>query len=65
MRTTLELDNTALEAARQLAAHRSQSLGSIVSELIFKGLRADAAPVRKGGFPVFAAPVGKPLPWMM
>lgn len=59
MRTTLDLDNTALEAARQLAAHRSQSLGSVVSELIFKGLRADAPPARKGGFPVFAAPAGK------
>lgn len=61
MRTTLELDNTALEAARQLASHRSQSLGSIVSELIFKGLRAEATPARKGGFPVFAAPSGKTI----
>ena len=61
MRTTLDLDSTALEAARQLAAHRSQSLGSVVSELIFKGLRADVSPARKGGFPVFAAPAGKTI----
>lgn len=61
MRTTLDLDATALEAARQIAAHRAQSLGSVVSELILKGLRADAPPARKAGFPVFAAPAGKTI----
>ena len=55
MRTTLDLDETALEAARQLAAHRAQSLGSVVSELILKGLLAGPPVVRRGGFPVFAA----------
>ena len=60
MRTTLDLDATALEAARQLAAHRAQSLGSVVSELILKGLRASPPVGRKGGFPVFAA-VGRPI----
>ncbi|HEY9067876.1 MAG TPA: hypothetical protein VIO33_23025 [Burkholderiaceae bacterium] len=55
MRTTLDIDSTALEAARQLAAHRAQSLGAVVSELILKGLRAEALPTaRKSGFPVFA-----------
>ncbi len=61
MRTTLDIDNTALEAARQLAAHRAQSLGSIVSELILKALRADAPAQRKSGFPVFAALPGKTI----
>ena len=61
MRTTLDLDNTALEAARQLATHRAQSLGSLVSELILKGLRADAPPARRSGFPVFAAAAGKTI----
>ncbi len=61
MRTTLDLDTTALEAARQIAAHRAQSLGSVVSELILKGLRADAPPARRAGFPVFAAPAGKTI----
>ena len=61
MRTTLDLDATALEAARQIAAHRAQSLGSVVSELILKGLRADAPPARRAGFPVFAAPAGKTI----
>ena len=61
MRTTLDLDATALEAARQLAAHRAQSLGSVVSELILKGLQAGVAVGRRGGFPVFGAGGGKPI----
>jgi hypothetical protein len=55
MRTTVDLSPTALEAARQLATHRAQSLGTVISELILKGLRADAPVSRRGGFPVFAA----------
>jgi hypothetical protein len=61
MRTTLDLDDTALEAVRQLAAHRSESLGTVASELILKGLRSDLAGVRKSGFPVFGAHGGKPI----
>ena len=61
MRTTLDLDSTALEAARQLAAHRAQSLVSVVSELILKGLQAAAPAGRKGGFPVFGSATGKPI----
>lgn len=61
MRTTLDLSPTALEAARQLATHRAQSLGTVVSELILKGLRAETPVARKGGFPVFAAGVGKTI----
>ena len=60
MRTTLDLDTGALEAARQLAAHRAQSLGKVVSELILKGLMADAPAARRGGFPVFAGG-GRPI----
>jgi hypothetical protein len=62
MRTTLDLESTALEAARQLAAHRAQSLGKVVSELILKGLQSDAKVRSKGGFPVFAgSAAGKPI----
>lgn len=61
MRTTLDLDATVLEAVRQLAAHRAQSLGAVASELILKGLRAESATVRKSGFPVFGVPGGKPI----
>jgi len=61
MRTTLDIDQTALEAARQLAAHRAQSLGAVVSELILKGLRAEVPATRKAGFPVFANTSGKTI----
>ncbi|HEY9239901.1 MAG TPA: hypothetical protein VIP10_13750 [Burkholderiaceae bacterium] len=61
MRTTLDISPTALEAARQLATHRAQSLGTVVSELILKGLRAEAHAPTKGGFPVFASGVGKTI----
>ena len=62
VRTTLDIEPAALEAARQLAAHRSQSLGTVVSELILKGLQADRRVASKGGFPVFRAmPGAKPI----
>ncbi len=61
MRTTVDLDTIALQAARQLATHRSQSLGRVISELILKGLRADAPAARKAGFPVFAAAAGRTI----
>jgi hypothetical protein len=61
VRTTLDLTDTALEAARQLATHRAQSLGTVVSELILKGLRSDAPVARKTGFPVFAGSAGKTI----
>lgn len=56
MRTTLDLDTIALEAARQIAQHRGQSLGKAVSELILQGLRARAAvPLqREAALPVFS-----------
>ena len=56
MRTILDLDLTALEAARQLALHKGQSLGKAVSDLILLGLRANATapPQRKGTLPVFS-----------
>lgn len=63
MRTTLDLDPAALEAARQLAAHRTQSLGRVISELILDGLRARSESARslalKNGFPVVPAEPGQ------
>ena len=62
MRTTLDIDTVALEAARQLAQMRDQSLVSIVSELILKGLQTERKTPRRNGFPVFRAPAGtKPI----
>lgn len=38
MRTTLEIDDDVIDAARELAALERRSLGSVVSELARKGL---------------------------
>jgi len=56
MRTTIDLDSVALEAARQIAQHQGQSLGKAVSDLILQALRARAsAPSRrKDALPVFS-----------
>lgn len=66
MRTTIDLDPAALEAARQLATHRAESIGKVVSDLILDGLRARSASARpvavKNGFPVVpAAPGQRPV----
>ena len=60
MRTTLDIDAKALEAARQIAAHRGQSLGAAVSELILKGLQNEARLSRRSDFPVFQAQPDSP-----
>jgi len=39
----------------KIAAHRGQSLGKVVSELVLKALRSDLPTARRGGSPVFAA----------
>lgn len=52
MRTTLDIEPTALEAVKQLATHRSQSIGAVVSELILKALRAETPAERRNGFPI-------------
>lgn len=64
MRTTIDLDQELLVAAKKIAAARSQSLGTIISELALQGLhaRAERPIARRSGFPVFkvrkgAAPI--------
>jgi hypothetical protein len=50
VRTTLDLDEDILRAAKDLAAERSQSLGSVLSDLARKGLQpsVSALDVRNG-----------------
>ena len=62
VRTTIALDAEVLEAARRIAAARSESLGAAISNLARRGLRADGKPYTTRGFPVFqvsdeAAPI--------
>lgn len=60
MRTTINLDPEVLNAAKRIAAARSQSLGHVISELVRKGLAAPARLKSRSGFPVFAAGKGAP-----
>ncbi|HRC85129.1 MAG TPA: antitoxin [Thermoanaerobaculia bacterium] len=53
MRTTLELDDDILEAARALALAAKSSLGSVVSDLVRKGLAPRLQVAKDQGFPVF------------
>lgn len=53
MRTTLSIDDDIIHAARALADHRRQSIGSVISDLARKGLepsRDDAT--HRNGFPL-------------
>ena len=55
MRTTLNIDDEILDAAKVLAAERAVSVGAILSELARRGLQQGAVPRRKRkGFPTFA-----------
>lgn len=65
MRTTLDVADDVLAAARSLATAHRISIGSALSELARQGLRgrADAGlDVGSGGFPVFVdAPMHHPI----
>lgn len=52
MRTTLDIEDSVLAAARALAQSEGVSLGAAVSLLARRGL-APTAPVERDGFPVF------------
>ncbi|GFG76175.1 antitoxin [Mycobacterium botniense] len=59
MRTTLNIDDDVMTAARELAASEHRSLGAVISELARRGLmpaRVDAA----DGLPVIRVPPGTP-----
>lgn len=49
MRTTLQLDEDVLAAARALAARQGRTLGEVVSELARKGLAPAAAAQYRNG----------------
>jgi hypothetical protein len=55
VRTTLVVDDDVLNAARELAEHRSVSIGTVISELSRIGLQAGKrTPERHGRVPTFA-----------
>lgn len=54
MRTTLNIDDDILEAARSIAGEQRLPVGAVLSELARRGLhRSDADRRRQKGFPVF------------
>ena len=57
MRTTLDLDDDVVAAARELAAGQRRSLGSVISELARRGL-TPARVEADGGLPVIRVPAG-------
>lgn len=57
MRTTLELDDEVVAAARELASLEGRSIGSVISELARKGL-TPAKVNTEGEFPVIRVPEG-------
>ena len=50
MRTTLEIDDDVMQAARELASLKNQGLGRTISELARRGLAPDQAPAREVQF---------------
>jgi hypothetical protein len=60
MRTTLDLDDDVLSAAKALAAHRGLTAGQVISELDRKGLAADRPKARvRNGVPLFCSRPGE------
>jgi hypothetical protein len=57
VRTTLEIDDDVIAAARELAASERRSLGSVVSELARRGL-TPAQVEAVDGLPVIRVPAG-------
>ena len=59
MRTTLDIDDDVVAAARELAAGERKSLGAVISDLARRGL-TPARVEAEGGLPVIRVPAGTP-----
>jgi hypothetical protein len=59
VRTTLNLDDDVVAAARELAAERNVTLGEVISELARRGL-TPARVESEGELPVIRVPAGTP-----
>lgn len=60
MRTTLDIENDVLEAARALSVARRVSIGAALSELARRGASARVPLGKRNGFPVFEVPISTP-----
>ena len=65
MRTTLDLDEDVLQAAKEIAAARGMTAGKVLSELARKGLTPARAGRVRNGVPLLPRrPAGAPHPTM-
>ncbi len=62
MRTTLDLDEDVLSAAKSLSQQRHVSMGKTVSELVRRALRPASAPRVRNGVPLFPLSKGAKHP---
>lgn len=63
VRTTLDIDDDVLQAAKDLAANRGTSAGRVLSELARKALEPKRRPRVRNGVPLLARrPAGSPKP---
>lgn len=59
MRTTLNLDEDVLEAAKMLAAKERKPLGTVISDLLRRSVEPPPSPPRKrNGIPLFPVAQG-------
>ena len=65
MRTTLDIDDDILQAAKELAASRETTAGRVLSDLARKALEPAAVAEIRNGVPVLPPrPAGAPRPTM-
>jgi hypothetical protein len=61
MRTTVNLDDDVLAAAKQLARERASTLGQTLSDIARRGLQPGPAPQYRNGVPLLATRPGPPF----
>lgn len=65
VRTTLDIDDDVLQAARELAASRDLTMGQVLSELARKALTPERSPRVRNGVPLLPRrPAGARRPTM-
>jgi hypothetical protein len=65
VRTTLDIDDDVLQAAKELAAVRGQTAGQVLSALARKGLESKSPSRTRNGIPLLPRrPAGSPRPTM-
>jgi hypothetical protein len=65
VRTTLDIDDDVLQAAKELAANRRTSAGKVISELARRALQPKRRATQRNGVPLLPRrPAGSPRPTM-